>query len=262
MMRIARLLREGQPPAYAALEGHEARLFDRAPWHNGVPTGELISWNTAMLLAPVEPSKIICVGRNYAAHARELGHALPSEPLLFFKPPSAVVGPNADVVLPAVSRRVDHESELALVIGMRAKNLTRENSLAHLAGSTAANDVTARDLQKTDGQWARAKGFDGFCPLGPWVDTRTDAAFFASLSVCCTVDGTERQRGLTSDMIFDVTAVLVCISAIFTLEPGDVILTGTPEGVAPLAHHAQCTVAIYDNANNEVFSLTNRFVAG
>ena len=259
-MRIARLAFPLRSPAYASLEGSEAELFDRAPWLGGTPTGERVSWSEAMLLAPVEPSKILCVGRNYAAHAKELGHDLPSEPLLFFKPPSAVVGPGDDVRMPAVSERVDHEAELALVIGTRAKDLTRENALAHLAGFTAANDVTARDLQKRDGQWARAKGFDTFCPLGPWVETRFDEARFEDLVVSCTVDGVERQHGFTEHMIFGVATVLVYASAIFTLEPGDVILTGTPEGVAPLAHEASCTVRIGERSGAEIFSLTNRFM--
>ncbi len=258
-MRIARLSLEDRI-AYAALSGEEAELFGLAPWHGGTLTGERVRWDPAMLRAPVEPSKVLCVGRNYAAHARELGHDLPSEPLLFFKPPSAVVGPGDDVRMPAVSERVDHEAELALVIGKRAKSLTRANALAHLAGFTAANDVTARDLQKKDGQWARAKGFDPFCPLGPWVETDFDETRLASLVVSCTVDGVERQRGLTEHMIFDVAAVLVYASAIFTLEPGDVILTGTPEGVAPLAHEARCTVRVDDRGGAELLALSNRFV--
>lgn len=259
-MRVARLAFPARSPAYASLDGETAALFDRAPWLGGTPTGEVVAWSEAMLLAPVEPSKIICVGRNYAAHAKELGHDLPAEPLLFFKPPSAIVGPGASVQMPNVSERVDHEAELTLVIGTRAKNLTLENALAHLAGITAANDVTARDLQKKDGQWARAKGFDTFCPLGPWVDTRVDASFLAGLHVRCFVDGVERQHGLTADMIFDVAEVLVYVSSIFTLEPGDVILTGTPEGVAPLDHGASCTVLMEDADGTPVFSLTNRFL--
>jgi 2-keto-4-pentenoate hydratase/2-oxohepta-3-ene-1,7-dioic acid hydratase in catechol pathway len=259
-MRIARLALPARPPAFAILERDAAKLLDRAPWLGGTPTGETIAWANSMLLAPVEPSKIICVGRNYAAHAKELGHDLPIEPLLFFKPPSAVVGPGDDVFMPTVSERVDHEAELTLVIGSRAKNLTKANALAHLAGITAANDVTARDLQKKDGQWARAKGFDTFCPLGPWVDTRVDDAFLASLEVRCEVDGVERQRGRTAHMIFDVPTVLAYVSAIFTLEPGDVILTGTPEGVAPLDHGARCTVSVHEADGREVFSMTNRFL--
>jgi 2-keto-4-pentenoate hydratase/2-oxohepta-3-ene-1,7-dioic acid hydratase in catechol pathway len=259
-MRIARLRLPNASVAYAELSGADAALFDRAPWLGGTKTGALVPWTSAMLLAPVEPSKVLCVGRNYAAHAKELGHDLPSEPLLFFKPPSAVVGPGDDVHMPAVSERVDHEAELALVIGTRAKNLTRENALAHLAGFTAANDVTARDLQKKDGQWARAKGFDTFCPLGPWIETGFSSERFQRMRVRGTVDGVVRQDGLTEHMIFDVEAVLVYASAIFTLEPGDVILTGTPEGVAPLDHGASCTVSIGDAGGDELLALTNRFV--
>jgi 2-keto-4-pentenoate hydratase/2-oxohepta-3-ene-1,7-dioic acid hydratase in catechol pathway len=261
-MRVARIRRSATSTVYAELVGAEAEAFDRAPWCGGTKTGERFLWTSAMLLAPVEPSKILCVGRNYAAHAKELGHELPSEPLLFFKPPSAVVGPGDDVHMPAVSERVDHEAELAIVIGARAKNLTREDALAHVAGFTAANDVTARDLQKKDGQWARAKGFDTFCPLGPWVETSFSSEQFRRMRVRGVVDGAARQDGLTEHMIFDVEAVLVYASAIFTLEPGDVILTGTPEGVAPLAHGAACTVSIADAAGDEILTLTNRFVRG
>jgi 2-keto-4-pentenoate hydratase/2-oxohepta-3-ene-1,7-dioic acid hydratase in catechol pathway len=259
-MRIARLRLPDSSAAYAELVGDEASLLDRAPWHGGVRTGVRVPWSSSMLLAPVEPTKILCVGRNYAAHARELGHDLPSEPLLFFKPPSAVVGPGDDVRMPAVSERVDHEAELALVIGARAKDLTRGNALAHLAGFTAANDVTARDLQKKDGQWARAKGFDTFCPLGPWIETELSSERFRRMRVRGEVDGVTRQDGLTEHMIFDVEAVLVYASAIFTLEPGDVILTGTPEGVAPLEPGASCTVRVADADGGELLALTNRFV--
>lgn len=178
------------------------------------------------------PGKIVCVGRNYAAHARELGNAVPKEPLLFFKPSSAVIGPGEAIVLPSVSRQVEHESEIAVVIGLRAVRVPADRALDYIRGFTCANDVTCRDLQKTDGQWARAKGFDTFCPLGPRVAEGLD---WRTLEVIGRVNGVERQRGRSADMIFPIPVLVEYISHIMTLEPGDLILTGTPEGVGPLA---------------------------
>jgi 2-keto-4-pentenoate hydratase/2-oxohepta-3-ene-1,7-dioic acid hydratase in catechol pathway len=173
----------------------------------------------------------VCVGRNYAAHAKELGHAVPSEPLLFLKPPSALLGPRGTVRLPPESARVEHEAELAVVVGARAKNVPRESALRHVYGYTAACDVTARDLQRKDVQFTRAKGFDTFCPLGPWIETELDPG---DVLVSCRVNGTVRQQASTREMIFDVATVVAFVSRVMTLEPGDVILTGTPEGVGPL----------------------------
>ncbi len=178
------------------------------------------------------PGKIVCVGRNYAAHARELGNAVPKEPLLFFKPSSAVIGPGEAIVLPSVSRQVEYESEIAVVIGLRAVRVPADRALDYIRGFTCANDVTCRDLQKTDGQWARAKGFDTFCPLGPRVAEGLD---WRTLEVIGRVNGVERQRGRSADMIFPIPVLVEYISHIMTLEPGDLILTGTPEGVGPLA---------------------------
>jgi len=178
------------------------------------------------------PGKIVCVGRNYAAHARELGNAVPKEPLLFFKPPSAVIRPDDAIVLPAVSRQVEYESEIAVVIGLRAVRVAADRAGDYIRGYTCANDVTCRDLQKTDGQWARAKGFDTFCPIGPQVAEGLD---WRTLEVIGRVNGVERQRGRSADMIFPIPVLVEYISHIMTLEPGDLILTGTPEGVGPLA---------------------------
>ncbi len=177
------------------------------------------------------PGKIVCVGRNYAAHARELGNAVPGEPLLFFKPSSAVIGPDDAIVLPSVSRQVEHEAEIAIVIGVRATRVPADRAVDYISGFTCANDVTCRDLQKTDGQWARAKGFDTFCPIGPRV---AEALDWRTLEVIGRVNGVERQRGRSTDMIFPVPVLVEYISHIMTLEPGDLILTGTPEGVGPL----------------------------
>ena len=188
--------------------------------------------STGAPLCPAAPSKIVCIGRNYAAHAKELGHDVPAEPLLFLKPPSSLLGPGGAVVLPADSARVEHEAELVVVLGKRASHVARADALAHVFGYTAACDVTARDLQRKDVQFTRAKGFDTFCPIGPWVETQLEPA---SARVQCRVNGQTRQDGTTDRMIFDVPTLVAYVSRAMTLEPGDVILTGTPEGVGPLA---------------------------
>lgn len=178
------------------------------------------------------PSKIVCVGRNYAAHARELGNDLPVNPMLFFKPPSAIIANGEPIVMPRVSQQVEFEGEIAVVIGTRARRVSADEAMRFVRGFTCANDVTCRDLQKPDGQWGRAKGFDSFCPLGPVV---TEGLDWTSLSVVTRVNGVERQRAPVSDMIFSIPVLVAYISGIMTLEPGDVILTGTPAGVGPLA---------------------------
>jgi len=187
----------------------------------------------ASLLAPVTPSKIICVGRNYRDHARELGNEVPAEPLLFFKPPSSLLRPGGVVRMPAVAERVDFEGELALIIGKRVSKLAPDADWrSAVRGYTIANDVTARDLQKKDGQWTRAKGFDTFCPVGPIVSDEVDPE--AGVTVETRVNGELRQHGSTLDFIFPIPALLCYISAAITLEPGDLVLTGTPAGVGPL----------------------------
>ncbi len=185
-------------------------------------------------LAPALPTKIVCVGRNYGAHAAEHGVEIPSEPLIFLKPPSSVVGPGADIVLPPQSERVEHEGELALVIGRRCRNLVDVDVWPHVAGITCANDVTARDLQRRDGQWTRGKGFDTFCPVGPWLVTGLSEMEVSDLMVACRVNGELRQRGQTRDMAFPPAHVVAYVSSFMTLEPGDLVLTGTPAGVGPL----------------------------
>jgi 2-keto-4-pentenoate hydratase/2-oxohepta-3-ene-1,7-dioic acid hydratase in catechol pathway len=199
--------------------------------------------SAAELLPPVTPSKIVCVGRNYRDHAKELGNEVPAEPLLFFKPPSSLLKPGGTILLPAASTRVDFEGELALVIGHRIRNLKPGAGWRSLIrGYTIANDVTARDLQKKDGQWTRGKGFDTFCPVGPVVSDEVDPE--AGLTVETRVNGELRQQGSTLDFIFRIPELLVYISAIFTLEPGDLVLTGTPAGVGPLAAGDRVEVAI------------------
>ncbi|MEO5826083.1 MAG: fumarylacetoacetate hydrolase family protein [Gemmatimonadales bacterium] len=179
----------------------------------------------------VQPSKIICVGRNYAAHAKELGNAVPERPMLFFKPPSALIAHGESIVIPAVSQQVEYEAEIALVIGERATRVPAARAMDVVRGFTCANDVTCRDLQKPDGQWGRAKGFDTFCPAGPSV---VEVADWGNLEIIGRVNGEVRQRAPIGDMIFAIPALIEYITHIMTLEPGDLILTGTPEGVGRL----------------------------
>jgi 2-keto-4-pentenoate hydratase/2-oxohepta-3-ene-1,7-dioic acid hydratase in catechol pathway len=192
-----------------------------------------IALEEVRLLAPVRPSKIVCVGRNYRAHARELGHEVPREPLIFLKPPSAVIGPAETIIRPRISARVDHEGELGVVIGRSCRELKADEDVRpYILGYTCVNDVTARDLQNKDGQWTRAKGFDTFCPVGPLVSDELDP--WAGLNIEVRVNGTVRQRGNTRDLIFALDTVIRHIAQVMTLEPGDLVATGTPEGVGPL----------------------------
>ncbi|MGA9062142.1 MAG: fumarylacetoacetate hydrolase family protein [Terracidiphilus sp.] len=197
----------------------------------------------AELLAPVTPSKIVCVGRNYREHIRELGHEMPVEPLLFFKPPSSLLRPGGVARLPALSERVDFEGELALVIGRRARNLKPGVDWRDVVrGFTLANDITARDLQNKEAQWTRAKGFDTFCPVGPLVSDELDLD--AGLTIETRLNGEIRQHASTLDFIFSVPVLLSFITATFTLEPGDLLLTGTPSGVGPLKAGDRVEVSI------------------
>ena len=190
--------------------------------------------SSVALLAPVTPTKIVCIGRNYCEHAKELNHAIPTEPLIFLKPPSAVLAPGDAILRPvALSQRVDHEGELGVVIGKRCHSLREGDDVREfILGYTCVNDVTARDLQNKDGQWSRAKGFDTFCPIGPVVVADLDP--WAGMRVQTRVNGELRQDGTTADFIFPLDVVMRYISQVMTLEPGDVIATGTPAGVSPL----------------------------
>ena len=228
--------RGGRMQIVSLIQAPEEDLYYRVEHGSAFPVSsnfEAIPLSTADLLAPVTPSKIICVGRNYREHVAELGNEIPAEPLLFFKPPSSLLRPGGAVVLPALSERVDFEGELALVIGRHTRNLKPEDNWREvLRGFTLANDISARDLQKKDVQWARAKGFDTFCPVGPVVSDELDLD--AGVTIETRVNGELRQQASTSDLIFSVPFLLGHISAAFTLEPGDLILTGTPSGVGPL----------------------------
>jgi len=225
-------------------------------------TGQRWALADVQLLPPALPSKIVCVGRNYAAHAEELGNEVPAEPLLFLKPPTSVIGPDKAIRLPVQSKQVEHEAELAIVIGPPgARRADKAAAARAIFGYTCANDVTARDLQRKDVQFTRAKGFDTFCPLGPWIETSVDVG---DLEVRCEVlaagspAGTEpevRQLGRTKDMIFDPPTLVSYVSHVMTLLPGDVVLSGTPSGVGPLAAGDLVTVKI-----EQVGALTNRVV--
>jgi 2-keto-4-pentenoate hydratase/2-oxohepta-3-ene-1,7-dioic acid hydratase in catechol pathway len=203
-------------------------------------TGQRWALPDVRLLSPILPSKVVCVGRNYVEHAAEHGAQVPTEPLLFLKPSTSVIGPHDLIRLPVQSKRVEHEAELAVVIGAPgARRVDRTGAAAAIFGYTCANDVTARDLQRTDGQWTRAKGFDSFCPLGPWITTDVDVS---DVEVRCEVNGEVRQLGRTKDMVFDVPTLVSYVSHVMTLLPGDVLLTGTPAGVSPIV--AGDTVAV------------------
>lgn len=231
-MRVARFSHEGAIK-YGIVDEQDLVTLKGDPMFAGFDTtGERVPLADAALLAPVIPrSKVVAVGRNYREHAAELGNEVPAEPLLFLKPNTSVVGPGDAIVLPPQSHRVDYEGELAAVIGAVTKNVTTAQALAHVFGYTIANDVTARDLQKTDGQWSRAKGFDTFCPLGPAIETEFDPDGDAVITT--RVDGEVRQNGAISDMIHGVAELVAYASSAFTLLPGDVVLTGTPAGVGP-----------------------------
>lgn len=247
-MRIARFTTGGDP-RFALVEGapgdEELLVIAGDPIFTPVQaTGERIPLadEGVRLLAPVIPrSKIVGVGRNYAEHAAEHGVEVPTSPLVFLKPNTAVIGPDDPIVLPEWSQQVEHEAELAVVIGKVTKDVSPEHALEKVFGFTVANDVTARDIQRTDSQWARAKGFDSSCPLGPWIVPGLDVD---DLAVTARVNGETRQSGRTSQMVFDVAYLVSYVSEVFTLLPGDVILTGTPAGVGPLNHRDVVEVGI------------------
>jgi 2-keto-4-pentenoate hydratase/2-oxohepta-3-ene-1,7-dioic acid hydratase in catechol pathway len=240
-MRVGILEKNGSREWYALEPSGVARRFKGSPFDSPAFDDDVVPWEPSELRAPVRPSKIVCVGRNYAAHAKEMGGDVPAEPLLFLKPPSAVVGPGESVILPSESKRVEHEAELGVVIAKRTRHIARERAMSAVFGYTCVCDVTARDLQKSDGQWSRAKGFDTFCPTGPWIETDVDPS---NLKILCLVDGVVRQDGCTANMIFNVSTLISYISHAFTLEPGDLIVTGTPEGVGPVVHGNSLTVCI------------------
>ncbi|MFL6193815.1 MAG: fumarylacetoacetate hydrolase family protein [Thermoanaerobaculia bacterium] len=233
-MLLYRIAPEGFWAAADPAEPGRLRALSSDPFEalpGGWDFGRDVDPATAAFLAPVRPGKIVAIGRNYVEHARELGNEVPQEPLFFLKPPSAVIGPGAAIVLPPESQRVEHEGEIALVLRRRLKRAGRDEAREAILGVTCANDVTARDLQRKDIQFTRAKGFDTFCPLGPAIRVDADVE---DLEVITWVNGQERQRGHSRQMAFGIVDLLVYVSRMMALEPGDVLLTGTPAGVGPL----------------------------
>src|SRR5579859_435309 len=219
-------------PLYGLLEEDKVREISGPPWNSWTKGSRTWSVAEVRLAAPVDPGKIVCVGRNYAAHAAEFGNEVPKEPLIFLKPPSSVIGPGEAIVLTPQSQRVEHEGELALVVGRRCSQLKdSDDALSYLLGYSCLNDVTARDLQKSDVQFTRAKGFDTFCPIGPHIETQLDPS---DVLVETRVNGVLRQSGRTSLMVYPAAFLVRWISRVMTLNPGDVIATGTPAGVGPL----------------------------
>jgi len=224
--------RQGSRIATGAVDGGYVHPLRGTFFDDPVPTGEEVPLEDVHLLAPVLPSKVVAVGRNYLEHAEEMGAAIPDEPVIFLKPSTSVIGPGDAIPYPSMTSRLDHEAELAIVVGRVARRVPAEVASRFVLGYTCANDITARDLQQKDGQWTRGKGFDGFCPLGPWVESEVDPA---DLAVECRVNGETRQAARTSQLAFGPAALVAFVSSVMTLLPGDVILTGTPAGVGPLA---------------------------
>lgn len=230
---VAPTVAPGTPGVYwGLLEGNQVRALEGPPFEEQRPSGAVYALDRVRLLPPCWPSKIVCLGRNYAEHARELDHEVPAEPLIFLKPPSSVITGGDTIIYPEDSQRLDHEGEIGVVIGRRCRHLRAGRPAApYIFGFTCVNDITARDLQKKDGQWTRGKGFDTFCSFGPVISTGLDPA---KLEVRTYLNGELRQRGTVSEMLFGFDAILAYISRVMTLEPGDLIATGTPAGVGPM----------------------------
>jgi 2-keto-4-pentenoate hydratase/2-oxohepta-3-ene-1,7-dioic acid hydratase in catechol pathway len=252
-VRIARVSVPGvEFPVYGVITDEKIELITGLPWPDISDPVAALNLADVKILAPVIPSKVVCVGKNYADHAKEMGGDVPAEPVIFIKPNTTVIGDGDFIVLPPQSVNVHHEAELAIVIGALAKNVDIDRADEVIFGYTCANDVTARDLQNSDGQWTRAKSFDTFCPLGPWIETELDPE---DLAISCMVNGETRQDGNTNDLVRSAREMVSWISHMMTLLPGDVILTGTPAGVGALAAGDSVTVTIQD-----IGSLTNSVV--
>lgn len=244
-MRLIRFQTPETPPTYGwVLEnehGVQVGRLEGSPFAEYRRLEAVFKFEDVKLLPPVLPGKILCIGRNYVAHAKEHGAEVPDVPLLFMKPTTSLIAHGEAISLPPQSKQVEHEAELVVVIGKRGRWISPEDALQYVFGYTIGNDVTARDLQRRDHQWTRAKGFDTFCPLGPWVETDFDPA---DSLITCKVNGEMRQMGSTRDMVFNVRQLIAFISSIMTLEPGDLIMTGTPAGVGPLLPGDQVEVSI------------------
>ncbi|WP_024876664.1 fumarylacetoacetate hydrolase family protein [Saccharomonospora piscinae] len=246
-MRLARIAHP-DGVAFGSIEAEgdndeAAQVLEIADHPFGQPNFTGRRWPLAdvRVLAPILPTKVIAVGRNYTKHAEEFGNEVPADPMIFLKPSTSLIGPNAPIKLPPASSRVDFEGELAVVIGQPVKNVPADRAGAAILGYTVANDVTARDLQSADGQWGRAKGFDTFCPVGPWIATSVDPA---DLALRSEVDGVVKQDGRTSDLVHTVPELVAFVSSVMTLLPGDMILTGTPEGVGPIEAGQSVSITI------------------
>jgi 2-keto-4-pentenoate hydratase/2-oxohepta-3-ene-1,7-dioic acid hydratase in catechol pathway len=233
----------GKEPLFGVLAEDSIAVIGGDPIYSGVkPTGKIVPLSQVRLLAPVLPrSKVVCIGKNYADHAKEMGGEVPEEPIIFLKPNTSVVGPHDTIVWPGMSDRVDFEGELAIVIGRICKDVPKERASDVIFGYTIGNDVTARDLQKKDGQWTRAKSFDTFCPLGPWIETDFVPG---DQQITTTLNGEVKQSGRLSDMINGIPEIINFVTQVMTLLPGDVILTGTPAGIGPMPEKSTVTVAI------------------
>ncbi|RII09519.1 Ureidoglycolate lyase [Streptomyces sp. YIM 130001] len=262
-MRIARFSIDGNV-AFGAVEGDappgstEGLVLDiikGIPFADFELSGTKVPLDKVRLLPPVLPNKVVAIGRNYAEHAAELGNEVPDEPVVFFKPSTSVIGPGDAIAYPSFSQELHHEAELAVVIGRMCREVPRERAADVILGYTCANDVTARDAQRREKQWARAKGFDTSCPLGPWVETDIDLAAAADLTIQCTVNGEQRQLGRTTEMVRPVADLIAHITEAMTLLPGDVVLTGTPAGVGPLNVGDEVAVSI-----EGIGTLTNKVI--
>jgi 2-keto-4-pentenoate hydratase/2-oxohepta-3-ene-1,7-dioic acid hydratase in catechol pathway len=243
-MRLLRYRTKSDSPAqwgWISDEDEKVGLVEGSPFTEFKRKDARLPIDSVEVLPPVSPSKIICVGRNYAAHAAEHDAEVPELPLIFLKPPTTIIGPGATVYLPPQSEKVEHEGELAIVIGQTCRWVEPSAAMDVLLGFTIANDVTARDLQFRDGQWTRGKGFDTFCPIGPWIETEFDPA---DALITLTVNGQLRQMASTRDMIFPVRQIVAFASSVMTLQPGDLILTGTPAGVGPLTDGDEVSVEV------------------
>ena len=242
-MRYARVENQGTT-RWATLHNNQIRLLDGSPYDGGRPEGPELTLQDVRLLAPVTPSKIFCLGRNYAAHRSEMGYEHDDAPSVFMKGPSTIIGPGENIVLPprSMSTHVEHEAELAIVIGKPARFVSAAEATDYILGYTCANDVSARDLQRGDPQLTRGKGFDTFCPVGPWIETELDPV--AGVRLRCSVNGTLRQDGSTADMTYGIPFLIEYLTGFATLYPGDLILTGSPGGTEPLHPGDQIDIEI------------------
>lgn len=241
-MRIARFTHDHEVH-FGVVDGDIVRVLEGDPLHDGISeTGDVLALADVDLIAPVAPSKVICVGMNYAEHAAEMHHDGPATPLIFLKPPTAIVGDGDDIIIPPLPGRIVHEGELAVVIGQHAHRVAESDWKDVVFGYTIANDVSARDVMFADGQWARAKGYDTFCPIGPWIETEFDP--FDRNEITTTVDGELRRHGFTSDMTHKIPEIIAFVSDAFTLHPGDIICTGTPAGLGGFTDGQTVTITI------------------